>query len=359
MSSSSSIGASCIVGDQLCPAHVAGGFLKGFLTYIQRPALSSLAADGAQQQHQQQQQHQRPMITAAGCGAVERTENVVSVRGLFPRYNGEVGDVVVARVVDVAGTRWICDVGAPQHAILPLSHVTEPGGMLRRRGRDDETSMRALFREGDLVVAEVQRVSGEGTVLLHTRSASKYGRCLGDGIAVVVRPHLVRREGKQFCAFPCGVSAVIGVNGNVWVFITTEATLAAMKESWGTTAAGLSHASTKQTNADDAAVAGAAGGVDDAKNGSGAIDGERRIHTDIKEARTDVARMRCCLLLMSRLGCRIDAACMLAAFRATRRQLLPVPSMLDHGSPAGLVVQLAVADARRAAQPGVDGDATD
>ena len=361
------IGQTCIVGDTICPSSQK---LKGFLTYVQKPVQITVvnnkqrraaqltddllgddaAVENGSSSSSYNQQYvgpRVPSITAAGCGTIEVTEQVLSVKGLFPRYNAEVGDVVVAKVVEVSGSRWICDLGAPQNAILPLSNVTEPGGMLRRRGRDDELSMRTIFKEGDLIVAEVQRVMAEGGILLHTRSASKYGKCLGEGICVSVRPHLVRREGRQFVAFPFGISAVIGVNGRIWVCMTTQATLTAMNASWGSQTFDQEQKknSNKNEQNQDENVAG------DDNDASTNNNNEFKIHKDTATARLDVARMRCCLLLMSSLGCRIDANCMSAAFLATQQEQIPVSKILDHNnSSAQLVVQHAVAQARMKAE---------
>lgn len=46
------------------------------------------------------------------------------------RYNGEVGDVVVGRIVEVQHKRWTVDVNARLNAILLLSSVNLPGGEL-------------------------------------------------------------------------------------------------------------------------------------------------------------------------------------------------------------------------------------
>lgn len=165
-----------------------------------------------------------PSIVAAISGLVEVTDCVVSVRGLSPRYLPEVGDVVVGRIVDVAGNRWRVDLGALQDAIMMLSSVTEPGGILRRKGRDDELSMRKIFKEDDVVVAEVQRVSPDGLISLHTRTAEKYGKMSGNGSLVKVKPSLIRRTRHQFRTFiKYGVHLVVGMNGAVWVELATRA----------------------------------------------------------------------------------------------------------------------------------------
>lgn len=167
-----------------------------------------------------------PTIVAAISGLVEVTDCVVSVRGLTPRYVPEVGDVVVGRIVDVAGNRWRVDLGALQDAIMMLSNVTEPGGILRRKGREDELSMRKIFKEDDVVVAEVQRISPDGLISLHTRTAEKYGKMSGNGSLVKVKPSLIRRTRRQFRTFlEHGIHMVVGMNGAVWVELATKAQL--------------------------------------------------------------------------------------------------------------------------------------
>lgn len=196
------------VGETIVGAGVSLGdekFLRGFNTF------SGVDSEGTS-------------IVSAVCGVVEVTDCVVSVRGLNPRYMPEIGDVIVGRVVDVTGNRWRVDVNGLQDAIMLLSNVTEPGAVLRRRGRDDELSMRNIFKEDDVVVAEVQRISPDGLISLHTRTAEKYGRMNSCGRLVRVKPSIIRRTRHQFHTFLAhGVTIVVGMNGSVWVEVATEA----------------------------------------------------------------------------------------------------------------------------------------
>ena len=95
-------------------------------------------------------------LVATVAGVVERVNKLVSVRPLRARYHGEVGDVVVCRIVEVGAKRWKADVNARQNAILLLSSVNLPGGVQRRRTAEDQLNMRQFYVEGDLVSAEVQ-----------------------------------------------------------------------------------------------------------------------------------------------------------------------------------------------------------
>ncbi|KAG5509659.1 hypothetical protein GH5_05515 [Leishmania sp. Ghana 2012 LV757] len=204
-----------IVGDSICGGDtdqklctgLEEVYLRGFNTFSgNHPSDVALLHEGAGE------------IVAAINGHIEVTDRVISVKGLLPRYQPEIGDVVVGRISEVTGNKWQVDVNSTQSAVMLLSNVTEPGGILRRRGRDDELGMRQLFDQGDLVAAEVQRITPDGVVSLHTRAAGKYGRLSGLGILVSVRPSLVKRAKHQFVELAeYSTQLIIGMNGNIWV----------------------------------------------------------------------------------------------------------------------------------------------
>ncbi|KAG5483116.1 hypothetical protein CUR178_04689 [Leishmania enriettii] len=204
-----------IVGDSICGGDtdqklctgLEEVYLRGFNTFCgNHPSDVALLHEGAGE------------IVAAINGHIEVTDRVISVKGLLPRYQPEIGDVVVGRISEVTGNKWQVDVNSTQSAVMLLSNVTEPGGILRRRGRDDELGMRQLFDQGDLVAAEVQRITPDGVVSLHTRAAGKYGRLSGLGILVSVRPSLVKRAKHQFVELAeYSTQLIIGMNGNIWV----------------------------------------------------------------------------------------------------------------------------------------------
>ncbi|KAK7502120.1 hypothetical protein BaRGS_00006484 [Batillaria attramentaria] len=154
-------------------------------------------------------------LHATVAGVVERVNKLVSVRPLKARYTGEIGDVVVGRILEVGARRWKVDVHAKLNAVLMLSSVNLPGGELRRRSEEDERMMRSYLQEGDLISAEVQNVMSDGTLSLHTRSL-KYGK-LGQGVLVQVPASLIKRRKTHFHNLPCGASIVLGNNGSVWL----------------------------------------------------------------------------------------------------------------------------------------------
>lgn len=126
-------------------------------------------------------------LVATVSGFVERVNKLVSVRALRGRYQAQAGDVVVGRVKEIGGKRWLLDLRSGQEAFLMLSAVTLPGSIQRRTTTEDELNMRLLFQEGDVISAEVQQLFHDGSVALQTRSA-KYGLLTGGILVTVVRP---------------------------------------------------------------------------------------------------------------------------------------------------------------------------
>ncbi|GAB1316264.1 Exosome complex component rrp4 [Madurella fahalii] len=176
-------------------------------------------------------------IVSSVAGTITRTNKLLSVRPLRARYTPEVGDLVVGRIVEVQAKRWRVDVGSTQLAALPLSAINLPGGILRKRTETDELQIRSFFAEGDLLVAEVQQLFGDGGAVLHTRSL-KYGK-LRNGVFVAVSGMGggggVVRSRRQVWTMEVAngggqVDVVLGVNGYVWISKHVETAAAAAVE---------------------------------------------------------------------------------------------------------------------------------
>ncbi|GAA5904780.1 hypothetical protein JCM8208_001352 [Rhodotorula glutinis] len=160
-------------------------------------------------------------VLASVAGTLERVNKLVSVRPLRTKYRGEVGDLVIGRIVEVGPKRWKVETHASQNAVLMLSSINLPGGVQRRKLESDELQMRTFFQEGDLLVAEVQAFFGDGAMSLHTRSL-KYGK-LKNGQLVTIPPSLVLRQKSHFHSLAqLGVDVIIGLNGYVWVSKTVQ-----------------------------------------------------------------------------------------------------------------------------------------
>lgn len=132
----------------------------------------------------------------------------------FHRYQGEQGDIVVGRVVEIAGNRWKVDVNARHHAILQIGAISLHGDVHRRRTVDDALQMRSYYVENDLLVADVQATFTDGALGLHV---PKSYHKLENGVFATVPPSLVRRVKSHFCTLPCGVEVLLGHNGYIWI----------------------------------------------------------------------------------------------------------------------------------------------
>ncbi|KOS20195.1 Exosome complex component rrp4 [Escovopsis weberi] len=163
-------------------------------------------------------------ITSSLAGTLTKTNKLLSVRPLRARYTPEIGDLVVGRIVEVQAKRWRVDVAASQLAILAISAINLPGGILRKRTETDELQIRSFFAEGDLLVAEVQQLHQDGAASLHTRSL-RYGK-LRNGLFVAVGGTgggggVVRAKRQQWTMDTANAGAridvLLGVNGYIWI----------------------------------------------------------------------------------------------------------------------------------------------
>ncbi|CAM1500904.1 Fc.00g100660.m01.CDS01 [Cosmosporella sp. VM-42] len=173
-------------------------------------------------------------ITSSLAGTLTKTNKLLSVRPLRARYTPEIGDLVVGRIVEVQAKRWRVDVAASQLAILQISAINLPGGILRKRTETDELQIRSFFAEGDLVVAEVQQLHQDGAASLHTRSL-KYGK-LRNGVFVSVSgtgggSGVVRAKRQVWTMDVANaggqVDVLLGVNGYIWISKHVESEVSA------------------------------------------------------------------------------------------------------------------------------------
>ena len=157
-------------------------------------------------------------LISSVAGRVSQINKLISVHAPRARFVGETGDVVVGRImeVQVGQRRWKVETGARLDSVLLLNHINLPGGELRRKTTEDEMMMRSYFKEGDLIVAEVQSTFQDGSLSLHTRSL-RYGR-IGQGTLVRVPPFLVERCKLLFHNLPMiGVHLILSNNGYIWI----------------------------------------------------------------------------------------------------------------------------------------------
>lgn len=119
--------------------------------------------------------------------------------------------------------RWRVDISGVRDAVLSLSSINLASGEQRMKTHEDQLSMRTLFQENDLICAEIQNISAEGVISLHSRSL-KYGK-LENGQLLIVPAALVRRLPQHYISLPSGVDVILGKNCYIWV-------TRSMPESW-------------------------------------------------------------------------------------------------------------------------------
>lgn len=183
---------------------------------------SFLRGHGTYLEHLENPQTSQPeqRLVASVCGTVQRVNKLITVVPASASiYHGQVGDLVVGRIVAVGATRWKVQLvsNGGRDAQLPLSGIHLPGGVQRIRTAQDQRDMRQFFVEGDLVSAEVHKVQQDGTLLLHTRS-TRYGK-LENGVLVAGIPPalMARRKNHYLTDFLDHMDVVWGTNGNVWI----------------------------------------------------------------------------------------------------------------------------------------------
>lgn len=86
-------------------------------------------------------------LKSSVAGIVKKVDRLLCVEPVEnTRYLGDVGHVVIGRVLKVDQNRWIVDIQARLDAYLPLASVNLPGGENRRRMEDDERNMRQYLK---------------------------------------------------------------------------------------------------------------------------------------------------------------------------------------------------------------------
>lgn len=190
---------------------VEKGFLKGHGAFVAGSSSSS-ASDMLTACDEDEQ---GSVLVASVAGRIERVSKLVSVRPPKTRYSGDVGDLVVGRVVAIESKRWKVDIHGWKDAALQLSSVNLPGGVQRIRTYEDQLQMRTLFTENDLISAEIQNIKADGLVSLHTRSL-RYGK-LENGLLVCVPAALIKRLPQHNVTLPWEIDVLLGKNGMVWI----------------------------------------------------------------------------------------------------------------------------------------------
>lgn len=213
------------------------------------------------------------------------------------------------------------DINARQHGTLMLASLALAGGVQRRRTQEDQLAMRSMLAEGDLVSSDVHSFHQDGGIVLHARSV-KYGK-LSNGCLVKVRPSLVPRQAHHFVSLPCGVDAVLGNNGFIWL----TGTLATSAQ------AGSSSGAVDITVHEQAEV-----GVVEAVEARKAVAASRVIPAD---ARRSIARVRNSILALAAGLHQIRPANIMAVYSASEKAGLAAKELLNPDTAGDLVTSVA------------------
>lgn len=54
---------------------------------------------------------------------------LISVKPIKSRFDGEVGDVIVGRIIETGHRKWKVDIKGRHHAVLHLAAINLPGGI--------------------------------------------------------------------------------------------------------------------------------------------------------------------------------------------------------------------------------------
>lgn len=74
--------------------------------------------------------HENDCLKSSVAGIQEQVNKLISIRPLKNRYNGEIGDVVIGRILEVQQKRWKVETNSRLDSVLLLSSVNLPGGEL-------------------------------------------------------------------------------------------------------------------------------------------------------------------------------------------------------------------------------------
>jgi exosome complex component RRP4 len=151
-------------------------------------------------------------IIANHIGVVSINGRLVKVIPLRGKYTPKVGDVVIAKVVDMSFSNWYLDIGCPQNAMLSVRDATE----FVEKGAD----LNQFYSFGDIIVARISKVM-RGTVELTMRAPGLrklgVGRLLPVGSSKV--PRIIGKQGSMISVIKekTGCRVIVGQNGLAWI----------------------------------------------------------------------------------------------------------------------------------------------
>lgn len=153
-------------------------------------------------------------IFAKKLGLVSVANRVISVIPLNSMYLPKVGDMVIAEVKEIQGNGWILEINSPYEAFLPLSGV-------RKYIDTNRTKLSSVYDIGERLFAKINVVNQLDTI--HASMYDMDTRKLVGGRLITMNPakipRLIGRAGSMVSTIKrlTGTNIVIGHNGVVWI----------------------------------------------------------------------------------------------------------------------------------------------
>lgn len=154
------------------------------------------------------------LIRASKFGLVTIDGRAIKIIPLSGKYLPKKGDTIIARVIDVTYSGWICETNSAYRAMLSLKDGSSD---FITKGAD----LTKYFNFGDYLLTKIVNVTSQNLIDLSMKGPGL--RKLSEGRILKVNPHKVPRIiGKQGSMVSMVKSAtnsriMVGQNGIVWV----------------------------------------------------------------------------------------------------------------------------------------------
>ena len=152
-------------------------------------------------------------IIASQLGLININNRLIKLIPLSGRYYPKVGDNVIGKVVDIAMSGWIIDIGCSNNAMIPLK---DGSSSYIERGAD----LRQYYDFDDYVLAKVSQFTGKNIDLtmkdpsLRKLSAGKIIKVASSKV-----PRVIGKQGSMINMIKemTNTKISVGQNGLIWI----------------------------------------------------------------------------------------------------------------------------------------------
>jgi len=148
-------------------------------------------------------------------GLARAKDRLVTITPISGIYVPKPGDGIVATIIDMQSTFWICDINSPYDALLQLSEAVSEYVDIGR------TDISTYFDIGDVIYIKVLNVTKMKNVTL-TMDDRRAKKLLGGRMMKITPskvPRLIGKEGSmiELIKNHTGCQIIVGQNGIVWL----------------------------------------------------------------------------------------------------------------------------------------------